>query len=261
MITRSLNHAGVYLGKDLDMNTMGEQFNPSGYWEHKRIILRQQQLLKALSKSWDAIQPLPDNWLKYRAVMPYKVRLKEIVKNEFAGKKLWGWKDPRSCLLIPMWQELLQDLDIDLSYVVAVRNPLDVAASLKFRNSFSKKKSFDIWCLYTLSALIGSDQSNRVMIHSDQFLKNWESIMNDVIHTLDLPFPDSTSFQESMNAFINPQLQHSHSSLDDLQKEKDASNVTVSLYKLLLRAEKSPGLLDSDYFRFQIQSMYKELYG
>ena len=85
--------------------------------------------------------------------------------------------------------------------------------------------------------------------------------MNEVISTLGLPLPDPKSFKKSMKAFIKPQLHHSHSSLDDLINEKDASPVTVSLYKLLLRAEKSRRLSDSDYFRFQIQNMYKELYG
>ncbi len=260
MITRALNIAGVDLGRESRLNEAGK-FNPEGYWEHKEITLRQQQILKAFSRSWDTRLPLPEYWQTSRAIAPYKIKLKELVINEFMEKKLWGWKDPRTSLLLPMWLDLLQELNIRLSCVIVVRNPLDVASSLSYRNGFTKEKSFDIWCLYTLSSLIASEQSNRVIIHYDKFINNWESEFERVNSKLGIKVSDRNSMRHSMSTFLHPELQHYQSGLKELIKDKAASEEVLSLYTLLLREEKSPEALSSYSFNHKIREMYKKLYG
>lgn len=261
MITRTLNYLGVELGKESGLQIRGKRFNPEGYWEHKGIMLRQRQILKVFSRSWDTHLPLPDNWWKYKAIVPYKIRLKEIVRNEFSTKELWGWKDPGTSLLLPMWQELLHELNIPVSYVIVIRNPLDVAASLHNRNNFSKKKSFNIWCLYTLSALIGSEHSHRIIIHYDQFINNLESKTEEVCTWMGLETSSLEEVQKSLKSFVNPDLQHSKSSVEDLINEKDTTSVIATLYQLILKAEKEPVLLNDVKFNRKIQEIYKELYG
>lgn len=260
MITRSLNLLGVDLGKDSELIMKGEKFNPKGYWEHREITLRQQQLLKKFSKSWDMQVPLPEKWLESRAIFSLKKRLKQIIIKEFAEKKLWGWKDPRTSLLLPMWQEIFKELNINPLYVIVVRNPLDVANSLYLRNGFSKGKSFRIWCLYTLSSFLGSEHSSRIIIHYDDFLKNWENKLKEVAKILDIIIPNHEKLHKSVHSFIHPEFQNSKSTVKDLIKEKEVSQITVSLYKLILEIEDSPNFLNSEYFTNQIRKMYKELY-
>jgi len=46
----------------------------------------------------------------------------------------WAWKDPRLCLTLPFWLEVL---DARPAMVVCLRNPLEIAASLAERNGFA----------------------------------------------------------------------------------------------------------------------------
>ncbi|MGN2275043.1 sulfotransferase family protein [Priestia megaterium] len=260
MITRSLNLLGVNLGKGSKLIMKEEKFNPKGHWEHKEITLRQQQILKKFSQSWDLQVPLPENWWKSKVIFSLKKRLKQIIMNDFTEKKLWGWKDPRTSLLLPMWQEIFQELNINPLYVIVVRNPLDVANSLYLRNGFSKEKAFRIWNLYTLSSFIGSEYSSRMVLHYEDFLKNWDIKLKEVAKTLGIIIPEYENLYKSVYSFINPEFQHSKSSLEDLLKEKEVSKITISLYNLALEIEDSPELLSSSYFKNQIHKMYKELY-
>ncbi|MFC7394407.1 sulfotransferase family protein [Scopulibacillus cellulosilyticus] len=260
MITRCLNLLGVDLGNDSDLIIKGEKFNQEGYWEHKEIMLRQQQILKKFSRSWDTQVPLPGEWWKRKDIALHKKRLKQIIINEFIDKRLWGWKDPRTSLLLPMWQEFFQELNISPTYVIVVRNPLDVAHSLNERNGFSKIKSFQIWGLYTLSSLHSSIGSNRTLIHYDSFIDNWENKIKKAAEKIDIILPCSKEIKKTVDSFIQPELQHSKSTIEDLLKEKDVPKDIASLYKLILKTDESPELIDSEYFEKFIREMYEELY-
>src|SRR5207237_264153 len=63
----------------------------------------------------------------------------------------WGWKDPRTSLTIPLWLELVPDLRV----VVCLRNPLDVALSLRKRGMFSYSSSLLLWLEYNERLLDG----------------------------------------------------------------------------------------------------------
>ena len=43
-------------------------------------------------------------------------------------------KDPRICQFVPLWTSILESLDIEPLCVISIRNPLEVAASLKARD-------------------------------------------------------------------------------------------------------------------------------
>jgi hypothetical protein len=66
-----------------------------------------------------------------------------------AGSLPWGWKEPRTTLLLPFWQELVPDL----RYVICIRNPIEVAHSLARRNGFAPPRAIDLWMRYTSAAL------------------------------------------------------------------------------------------------------------
>ena len=60
MITRSLNLLGINLWEESQLIVKGEKFNLAGYWKHGGITLRQQQILKKFSYSWDLQVLLPE---------------------------------------------------------------------------------------------------------------------------------------------------------------------------------------------------------
>ncbi|WP_062047170.1 sulfotransferase family protein [Bacillus sp. JCM 19034] len=260
MTARMLNLLGVHLGNPIEIISKGGQFNQKGFWEHKGITRTQQQLLRALSYSWDTTRPLPERWWKSKKIEPHRKSLEAIIKRDFSKVKLWGWKDPRTCLLVPLWNELLLDKHVNSNYLIVVRNPLDVARSLEARNSFSLEKSFQIWLLYTLSALYWTNGKKRMLIEYDDFLQNWEERISDIVTKLQLQ-PPNQSVREKMSTFISPSLQHNCSTIEELKDCEKAPQQVIQTYQLVQKVRIAPTFLSSEECRKEIQVLYQSQFG
>lgn len=259
MITRAINLLGVYLGQPRDLLSPA-QSNPEGFWEHKGVVEINKKILKKLSTSWDTTQPLPKRCWDNRDIRPLRIQLAHLVRRKLAIKPLWGWKDPRTCLLLPLWKAVLADQNVDLSYIIIVRNPLDVAASLWRRNKFPIKKSLDIWTLYTLSSLVRTEGKPRVVVHYDRFLENWETELRNVTDALHIRWPHREEhLRRTMNNFLQPCLRHSKTSIDRLEKGKNVPNLVVKTYRLCLEVEQSAATLDSKDFSHDVSKLYSRI--
>lgn len=232
-VTRGLNLLGAYLGEEKDlMKPLPE--NPEGFWERLDVYYLHNRLLAILKRDWDATAPLPENWHKAAEIRPLKDELIGLVKKNFLGQPLWAWKDPRTCLLLPLWKEVLSELGIELKVVFVVRNPLDVARSLDRRNGFPLDKGLGIWFNFTLAALQGIAGLKPVFLSYDRFLDDWEAELHQCAAGLGIGWPaDATPLQAKMATFVRSDLRHSASGLDELQAEA-APQPVIRLYALLL---------------------------
>ena len=70
----------------------------------------------------------------------------EVFSDRLAREQIhvWGWKDPRNSLTLPFWQELLPNLKT----LIIVRNPLEVAYSMRERNGTSYAFGLRLWEIY-----------------------------------------------------------------------------------------------------------------
>ena len=57
---------------------------------------------------------------------------------------LWGWKDPRATLFLPLWKQLYPGMKV----VLVVRHPKDVCLSLYRRDGIPLPECFDLWKEY-----------------------------------------------------------------------------------------------------------------
>ena len=111
-----LRAAGVDIGKDV-VPGVG---NPRGHFEDQDFHWLHEEMLAASGASWmDVASPItpPDARFVQRA--------RELIAAR-AHLPLWGWKDPRTCVFLPFWDELLPDAD----YLFLYRHPVEVALSL-----------------------------------------------------------------------------------------------------------------------------------
>jgi hypothetical protein len=197
------------------------------------------------------------NWWRNPKIKPLRWALIKTVQRSFSGKKLWAWKDPRTCLTIPLWQSILKQLNTDVCYVIVVRNPLDVAASLKKRNKIPLYRSLNMWSLNTLNALRWTANAPRVIIRYDQFLNDWQSSLKRIAHELEIPWPkNEQQLRKKMNAFIEPDLRHSHSTSGQLIRKKVPSYV-LETYRICLQAEESPEVLKTPMFTNTVKKQYQ----
>ena len=115
-ITRALNILGVYLGGPERMIEPLDD-NPKGFWEHEGVLNIHDNILSTFSSSWSSIVPLPDGWLESPSIIEQKKNLAAVLLNDFQNIQRWGWKDPRTCLMLPLWNEISNELDINIKYL------------------------------------------------------------------------------------------------------------------------------------------------
>ena len=84
-----------------------------------------------------------------------KLKMSKIIKNYSSTYIDWGWKDPRTCLTIFQWIEVIESLNLknQVRIIFVSRKAISVARSLKKRNNLSLKIGLSLWEAYSKKAL------------------------------------------------------------------------------------------------------------
>lgn len=245
-VSRAINLLGAYLGEDEDLMPATTD-NPEGYWERTDVFKLQDRLLSQLKRSWDTSAPLPDQWHLAEEVRPFREELRGLIRNNLLGHALWAWKDPRTCILFPLWKSILDELGVELACVLTVRNPLDVANSLRKRDGIALDKSYGIWFNYTLAALQAIQGIPSALISYDRFLEDSETELRRCSQTLGISWPeDDQQLKELLGSFLRKELRHSRSETEAL---KNAPRPVQKLQALLAEALDQRAPFTSEFFQ------------
>jgi hypothetical protein len=180
LTTRVLNLAGVYLGAEEELlggdlrqlAAEGEEVlakarnsNPGGHWEHYRLMRLNERILRALGGNWRQPPSMPPGWESSEELAALRDEARAMLAESFEGHQLWGWKDPRNSLTLPFWQRLIPAM----RYVICLRNPVDVAASLERRDGMPRKQGLELWRIYVAAANAGTIGRPRLLLPYEDF--------------------------------------------------------------------------------------------
>lgn len=245
MVTRAINLLGVEVGSNL---ISADRTNPKGFWENSQIVMFHEKALKSLGFDLSKRQE--------EEIQPFKQELKDLVRSQFSNKQLWGWKDPRTCYFLKLWKSVLNDLGITINYLIMIRNPIDVAASFKLAYNADQKLAMSIWKQKTLLALRETYGEKRIIIDYNQFIDNSLKCLQKTSEILNLPWPQNENhLKKQLNEFVDPNLQHSRTGIENLLNNENIEEGIKELYQLCFKACNSPGFLDTEYFRNKIESL------
>lgn len=166
MVARLLNLCGLNLGPE-DKLFGPSPDNAMGYFEHAGFLEINDALLKNFGGSWDNPPSLNPGWETDPALRDSDEKA-ETLLNTFSGDTLWGWKDPRTTLLLPFWQKLLPQL----RYIICIRNPLEVARSLEKRDGISIAVGAELWNQYMRSAIMHTEGQSRIVTFYEDYFSN-----------------------------------------------------------------------------------------
>lgn len=130
----TLRSAGVHFGTVLDQ---AFALNPTGLQEPAAILYMHEDLLIKNGGCWHE-PPEKVSW------EPLHDSIRDLFIESRASEPLWGFKDPRSLLVLDGWLKALPHLEC----VGIMRHPAEVAMSIHRRNEFSLQKSVQIWLEY-----------------------------------------------------------------------------------------------------------------
>jgi len=241
-LARLIHFLGADLGEDSTL-VPSDEHNPAGYWEDDDVNRLHEELLREFNYSWHTVPALPSDWRDRAFMESYRGRLSKLVALRFRERDIWAWKEPRTCLFLPIWREVLAEHGIRLKVTFIVRSPLEVAASLRRRDGFSREKAFGLWLNYNLSALAALDTLPTVFVSYDGLLGDWEPALRKCAVHLGLPWPEEDAlFRRRVAGYLDPGLRHSAFEAGDPPTGLPAP--VARLDAILHHAAEAPAALD-----------------
>ncbi|WP_312124234.1 rhamnan synthesis F family protein [Pseudomonas sp.] len=228
-ITRSLQALGVSLGDKLHPAGFD---NPKGFWEDEDVIQLNELLLRDIGSAYDRLGLTSSAFMSEPIIQEHLSRAVGILKKKIENTSLWGVKDPRISRLLPFWKKVFETLEIDIRYVISLRNPLSVAASLEKRNGFESSKSYYLWLEHVLPALNIVKNENHVIVSYDQVLSAPRDQLTRIAEALDLKVSND-ELQEFEKSFIDNSLRHTAHTQDDLETAQDVPELVKRTYNFL----------------------------
>jgi len=233
MVTRLLNLCDLDLGTPEDCLAPQED-NPLGFFENKRFQDINEELLAHFHGSWDNPPSLPDHW-EHDLALESIVRKAQALIYEFSANHIWGWKDPRTTVLIPFWKFLIPSL----RFVICIRSPLEIARSLVKRDKFPVQKSVLLWNLYTRAAIRYTQGNPRIFtFYDDFFIKPLDEISRLAKFCGLQKSPSSAILLD----VIRPELRHHKDEVSALLTDTDIPSEFKILY-LGIRALSNPEMM------------------
>jgi hypothetical protein len=141
--------------------------NPE-HWESLSLGLHDEDLLNRLGGSWDGPPDFPDGW-------EHSPEIREagdptaLIAEAFPAAGPSVWKDPRLCLLLPYWREMLP---APVAAVFVWRQPLAVAHSLRRRDQLTIVEGIALWERYNRAAIEG-------LQGVDTYVLDYESVVEE----------------------------------------------------------------------------------
>ncbi len=220
MVAKLLRDGGLYLGDDADLMPAGDD-NPEGFWEYADIVTLNDAVLAEMGGAWDLPPDPPADWDAPRFDALRATATSQAAR--FAGYDPWGWKDPRNSLTVPFWRSAVGPLKV----VCVVRNPLEVALSLRRRNQFSLALGLWLWYAYNKRLLDDTTPDERIVTHFDAYFGDSAGEIRRLLAAVDLPHDDGAVARLSGNARAG--LKHHTYTIPDLLQANVVPEI-VNLY-------------------------------
>ena len=204
--------------------------NPDGFWEHLGFVALNEELLNELGGAWD-LPPKAGEHFKHARFAPLRMKAQLLIEG-FDSAETWGWKDPRNCLTLPFWQRLLPSLKT----LIIVRNPLEVAYSMRERNGTSCSFGLRLWEIYNRRLIQTAAKQDRFVTHYDSFFEDAELELRRIARFVGLPRAKIANAA----ALVATRRRHIHFTMDQLMDARVSAEV-IELYRAL-SAEAGQGI-------------------
>jgi hypothetical protein len=233
LVAELVSKWGAYAGES-DL-FQGDQWNPRGYWEYAPLVWFDDRLLQSVDSRWD-LPPSDESKSVLAALAEEPVHREQALRllaDMRASGRPWVWKDPRLSVLLPFWEKLWDDV----TYVVAVRDPGDIALSLQRRDGFEPGVSWLLWQAY-MSRILGNPKvlASSVFVSYERLLKDGLGECRRLCAFLDgrlsVQSAEDDTRTSLMTTAIAPDLWRSRAGATFLERS-DATQAQKALYGII----------------------------
>jgi len=261
-VTRVLNLLGCELPRTL---RPANNFNEPGHWESSIICELNDEIFESAGTIWHDLQQLNPGWFHSPKAAEFREKALSVLAEEFGTSRLFVLKDPRMCRLLPFWAEVLRDAGVKPSILLPVRNPLEVAASLKKRNGFDPSYGHLLWLRYILDAEIASRGLPRFFTSYDRLMSDWNHMAINSQKSLGLAWPRySSRVTTEIDSFLSSQYRHHNESPDRVLNNRTLPLWLRRCYEIIndwvLNGEKEQDYSNLDQIRVEFNTVSPEFF-
>jgi hypothetical protein len=239
-LTRVVNLLGAALPRNLMPAAPAN--NEAGFWEPQDLWTLHDQMLGEVGSRWDDWRSLDLSMLPPYRFEHYKAEIGRQIAEEYGdAQELIVLKEPRICRFAPFFTGLLAELGYKSHYLLPLRNPLGVIASLARRDGLTEGFAALLWLRHVLDAEAATRAMPRAIVSYDALLADWQTTVRILSSRLGVEWP--VAFGEvggEIEKFLSTELRHFAPSLHDLQARGDISAWVKEAYDALLRIEHNP---------------------
>jgi hypothetical protein len=232
LTTALIGLLGVDLGPTERMLQAIVSDNARGYWEQRELYEINEAILEAFGGTWGHPPELPSGWERSPALDAVRKRARKSLTELFGVHEgRWGWKDPRASVTLPFWRDLIGEMD----YVLCVRNPADVAASLAKRDTeeVTFEESVALWLLYLRAALDNTAGSRRLILRYEDYFVDTERQLQRLADFVIGEGGLDAETRARLKGFVEPQLWHNRDQGDGIDRVASVSSEAAELYARL----------------------------
>ncbi|MFG1398436.1 hypothetical protein [Roseixanthobacter pseudopolyaromaticivorans] len=183
--------------------------NLLGYFESTRISDLNQEILKSAGSDWSDWRAFNPRWRETAVAHAFSESARGLIEEEFGGAPLITLKDPRMCRLTPFWFDELRASGYAPRALLPIRNPLEVAQSLRERDGLSIAHGLLTWLRHVLDAEHATRSGPRDVISWNALLSDWRGTLETTGTRLNLAWPRWSDFSAAeIDGFISDTLRH-----------------------------------------------------
>jgi hypothetical protein len=206
--TSVLAGALAALGLQLPKRIMrADSHNPKGYFEPEHIVAIHDRLLPLLGTNWHGINEIPASRFETSEIHQFVGELAEAIATDYQSADPILMKDPRLCRLLPLWRLVLAKCNSEAAFVLPIRNPLEVAASLKKRDGFPLEYGQLLWLRHVLDAERETRGSQRIFVHFHGLLRHPVATIEAIAMAFEIGKP-TPSQADAINSLVDASLCH-----------------------------------------------------
>ena len=191
------------LGADMADAIHASPANAKGHWERARLVDMNDAIFGFFRRPWGSpshVLDMPEHWLRDPRVHQIRAQAVAWLKPRLGALRPFGFKDPRTTLLLPFWQQVFAEIGAEPRYVFCVRDPAQVARSLAARDNMERGQAEYRWLVYNLEAIGAVGESEVCIVpYEDWFERPREMAARLAAHT-GLPEPSMAAVQQVIDA-------------------------------------------------------------
>lgn len=212
-LTGAISSLGVHLGARL-LEPASD--NIKGYFENADAVAIDERLLVALGRNWDDLRQLPPDWESHPAAELARCEAASLLDRDLGARPCWALKDPRLCLLLPIWRDAWTALSAGpLRAIVMLRHPYEVVRSLQRRDGMSPMAALLLWFSHLEGAIVHSNNMPRTWTSYDALLSDPVGTLKQIGRELGFDWPlDPSAESAALRSFLSTDERH-HRARDD----------------------------------------------